>query len=258
MDIETRDEHGGQARTLVMNRPAKKNALTVAMYAALADELAKAALSPTVRVVVLTGAGEAFTAGNDIYDFVAQPPVNDDSHVVRFLNALVAFPKPIIAAVGGVAVGIGTTMLLHCDLVLAASSARFQFPFVKLGLCPEGGSSLLLPQMVGIQRASELLLWGDAFDAAFAKQIGFVNEVVEGGALAASVASRIDRILELPPAAVAAAKALVRAPLRAELDEAIRREAKLFAERLGSAEAAEAFAAFIEKRKPRFASTAKS
>src|SRR5262245_44593358 len=137
MDIEVRQDYGGRARTLVFNRPAKRNALTVAMYAALADVLARAACSPAVRAVGLPGGGDIFTAGNDIHDFVAQPPVSDDSHVVRFLKALVAFPKPILAAVNGAAIGVGTTMLLHCDLVLAVASARFQLPFVKLGLCPE-------------------------------------------------------------------------------------------------------------------------
>ncbi len=252
MDIEARDDHGGRVRTLVMNRPAKKNALTVAMYAALADELARAAGSSTIRAVVLTGAGDVFTAGNDIRDFVADPPVSDDSHVVRFLKALVAFPKPILAQVNGVAIGVGTTMLLHFDLVLAASSARFQFPFVKLGLCPEGGSSLLLPRMVGLQRASEALLWGEPFDAAAAEKMGFVNEVVPDGSLAASTAARVARLLELPPDAVAAAKELIRAPLRSDLGDAMAREASFFRERLASSEAAEAFAAFLEKRPPRF------
>src|SRR6266478_400507 len=178
MDLDARDDHGGKVRTLVMNRPAKKNALTVAMYAALADELARAAGSSAIRAVVLTGAGDVFTAGNDIRDFVADPPVSDDSHVVRFLKALVAFPKPILAQVNGPAIGVGSTMLLHCDLVLAASSARFQLPFVKLGLCPEGGSSLLLPRLVGLQRASEAILWGEPFDAAAAERMGLVNEVL--------------------------------------------------------------------------------
>ena len=177
----------GQVRTLIFNRPAKRNALTVAMYATLADELTSAGVSAKVRAAVLTGAGDIFTAGNDIHDFVAQPPVSDDSHVVRFLKALVSFPKPILAAVNGAAIGVGTTMLLHCDLVLAAPSARFQFPFVKLGLCPEGGSSLLLPRMVGLQRASEALLWGEPLDAAAAQRMGFVNEVVGEGELEATV-----------------------------------------------------------------------
>jgi enoyl-CoA hydratase/carnithine racemase len=253
MDIEARDDFEGRVRTLVFNRPAKKNALTVAMYAALADELAKAAASAEVRAAVLTGAGDTFTAGNDILDFVAQPPVSDDSHVVRFLKALVSFPKPILAAVNGAAIGVGTTMLLHCDLVLAVSSARFQFPFVKLGLCPEGGSSLLLPRMVGLQRASEALLWGEPFDAGAAKQMGFVNEVAaDGAALEAIVRARLEKLLDLPPDAVRVAKELIRAPVREELIETMTREAIAFQKRLASGEAAEAFAAFLEKRKPRF------
>ena len=252
MDIDVRDDFGGRVRTLVMNRPAKKNALTVAMYGALADELANAGPSSQIRAVVLTGAGDVFTAGNDIHDFVAQPPVSDDSHVVRFLKALVSFPKPVIAAVNGAAIGIGTTMLLHCDLVLASPTARFQLPFVKLGLCPEGGSSLLLPRMLGLQRASEVLLWGEPFDARAARDMGLVNEVVEERGLLASTASRVERLLELPPDAVAAAKELIRGPLRAELVETMLREANAFQKRLASSEAAEAFAAFVEKRKPRF------
>jgi enoyl-CoA hydratase/carnithine racemase len=252
MDIDGRDDHGGKARALVFNRPAKKNALTVAMYAALADELASAASSDAVRAVVITGAGDTFTAGNDINDFVAEPPISDDSHVVRFLKALVSFPKPIVAAVNGAAIGVGTTMLLHCDLVLAASSARFQLPFVKLGLCPEGGSSLLLPRMLGLQRASEVLLWGESFDAAAAHGMGFVNEVVLPSELAKATLRRIERLVELPPDAVAAAKQLIRAPLRTELAETMGREANVFRQRLASAEAAEAFAAFLEKRTPRF------
>ena len=251
MDIEVRDDHGGKARALVFNRPAKRNALTVAMYAALADELARAASSAAVRAVVITGTGDTFTAGNDINDFVADPPVSDDSHVVRFLKALVSFPKPVVAAVNGAAIGIGTTMLLHCDLVLASPTARFQLPFVKLGLCPEGGSSLLLPRMLGLQRASEVLLWGEPFDARAAHDMGLVNEVVEEGGLLASTASRVERLLELPPDAIAAAKELIRAPLRAELAETMLREANAFQKRLASREAAEAFAAFVEKRKPR-------
>ena len=257
MDIELGNDHGGQVRTIVLNRPAKKNALTVAMYATMADELARAGASAEIRAVVLRGAGGVFTAGNDILDFVSEPSVSDDSHVVRFLKAIVAFPKPILASVDGAAIGVGTTMLLHCDFVAATASSRFQLPFVKLGLCPEGGSSLLVPRMAGLQRASELLLWGEPFDAATAREVGFVNEIApDGAALAASIASRIERLLQLPPDAVAAAKELVRAPLRAELAETMKREALLFKERLGSAEAAEAFSAFMEKRTPRFGKSA--
>jgi len=138
MDIELRDDHGGQVRTIVLCRSTKKNALTVAMYRTMADELARAGASTEIRAVVITGAGGVFTAGNDILDFVSEPPVSDDSHVVRFLKAIVAFPKPILASVDGAAIGVGTTMLLHCDFVAATASSRFQLPFVKLGLCPEG------------------------------------------------------------------------------------------------------------------------
>jgi len=253
MEIEVRDDHGGHARTLLFNRPAKKNALTVAMYAALAERLDEAATLPNVRVVVLTGAGDAFTAGNDLGDFMAHPSMDGDHHVVKFLKALVRFPKPIVAAVNGVAIGIGTTMLLHCDLVLASNSAQFQLPFVKLGLSPEGGSSLLLPRLAGFQRASELLMWGERFDATTAYRVGLANGVYADAELAGEVKTRIDKLLELPPEAVIAAKELLRRPLREELERTMIHESVVFGQRLGSAEATEAFTAFFEKRKPRFA-----
>jgi len=252
MDIEVRHDFGGRARTLVWNRPAKKNALTLSMYAAMTQHLAEAAAAPEVNAVVITGAGDAFTAGNDLGDFMNHPSLEADHHVVKFLAALVRFPKPIVAAVNGVAIGIGTTMLLHCDAVLAASSARFQLPFVKLGLSPEGGSSLLLPRLVGFQRASELLLWGEPFGAAAAHRMGLVNDVVPDAELAGQASQRIERLLELPPQAVVAAKALIREPQRDELERTMTRESAVFGERLASAEAREAFTAFFEKRKPRF------
>jgi enoyl-CoA hydratase/carnithine racemase len=252
MDIEVRNELGGRARVFVFQRPQKKNALTVAMYAELAAAFADAAQASTVRAVALTGAGGTFTAGNDIGDFVADPPVQDDSAVLRFLFSLVRFPKPVVAAVAGAAVGVGTTMLLHCDRVIAARSARFQLPFVKLGLCPEGGSSLLLSEIVGWQRASELLLWGEPFDVDTAYRLGLVNEVVSDEDLLSRLKDVLARIVELPPEAVVASKALMRQPLYDRLEAAMRREALQFRERLGSAEAAEAFQAFLEKRKPRF------
>jgi len=252
MEIEVRDDHGGRARTLLFSRPAKKNALTVAMYATLAERLDEAAAEPEVRAVIMTGAGDAFTSGNDLGDFMAHPSMDADHHVVKFLRALVRFPKPIVAAVNGVAIGIGTTMLLHCDLVLSASSARFQLPFVKLGLSPEGGSSLLLPRLAGFQRASELLMWGEPFDAATAYRLGLVNDVYPEAELGRQVAARIEKVLALPPEAVRAAKELVRGPLREELERTMARESVVFGQRLGSAEATEAFTAFFEKRKPRF------
>jgi enoyl-CoA hydratase/carnithine racemase len=252
MEIEVRDEFGGRARNLVFNRPAKKNALTVAMYATMAERLDEAAGLPDVRAVIVTGAGDAFTSGNDLGDFMAHPQMDGDHHVVKFLKALVRFPKPIIAAVNGVAIGIGTTMLLHCDLVLVASSARFQLPFVRLGLSPEGGSSILLPRLAGLQRASELLMWGEPFDAAKAREIGLANAVYPDGDLRAEVATRIEKLLELPPEAVIAAKELIRKPQREELEKTMVHESVIFGQRLGSAEATEAFTAFFEKRKPRF------
>jgi enoyl-CoA hydratase/carnithine racemase len=252
MEIEVRDEYGGRARTLVFNRPAKKNALTVAMYATMAERLDEAAALPDVRAVIITGAGDAFTSGNDLGDFMAHPQMDGDHHVVKFLKALVRFPKPIVAAVNGVAIGIGTTMLLHCDLVLVASSARFQLPFVRLGLSPEGGSSILLPRLAGLQRASELLMWGEPFDAAKAREIGLANAVYPDGDLRAEVATRIEKLLELPPEAVIAAKELIRKPQREELEKTMVHESVIFGQRLGSAEATEAFSAFFEKRKPRF------
>jgi len=252
MDIEVRHELGGHARVLVLNRPAKKNALTVAMYIELVRELAEAAVAPAVRAVVITGAGDAFTAGNDIHDFMAAPPTTEDSPVLQFLAQLVRFPKPLVAAVNGIAVGVGTTMLLHCDLVLAAESSRFQLPFARLGLCPEGGSSFLLPRLAGLQRASELLIWGEPFDATAALRIGIVNEVLTSAELLPRAMSRVESLLDLPPDAVAVTKSLLRGPLLGELEETMRREAATFRARLGSAEAAEAFLAFFEKRKPKF------
>jgi enoyl-CoA hydratase/carnithine racemase len=252
MDIEVRQEFGGQSRTLVFNRPAKKNALTVAMYATLAGELADAASARAVRAVVITGAGDAFTAGNDIHDFMATPPTSLDSPVLQFLAQLVRFPKPIIAAVNGPAIGVGATMLLHCDMVLAADSARFQLPFTKLGLCPEGGSSFLLPRLLGLQRASELLIWGEPFDAAAALRAGIVNEVLSKDELLPRALSRVESLLELPPDAIAVTKSLLRKPLLFELEDTMRREAEIFGSRLTSVEAREAFTAFLEKRRPKF------
>jgi enoyl-CoA hydratase/carnithine racemase len=252
MEIDIRHELEGSARVLVFNRPAKKNALTVAMYSVLAEQLADAASQSTVRAVVLTGAGDTFTGGNDIHDFMANPPTSDDSPVLRFLGELVRFPKPILAAVNGPAVGVGTTMLLHCDLVLCADSARFQMPFTKLGLCAEAGSSFLLPRLAGLQKASELLIWGEPFDAAAAERAGIVNQVVTREQLLPAALARVESLHSLPPEAVRATKALLRKPLMDQLEQSMRREAETFRARLASSEALEAFTAFFEKRKPRF------
>jgi enoyl-CoA hydratase/carnithine racemase len=245
-------EQSGFVRTLTLARPEKRNALTIGMYARLVELLTECSGDAGVRVVLLTGAGGAFTAGNDLHDFMSHPEAGEDSPVLRFLHTLVDFDKPLVAAVPGAAIGVGTTMLLHCDLVLASASARFQLPFVNLALSAEGASSLLLPASCGMARASELLLGGEPFDAARAREAGIVNEMVHDDELLGRAAARAQLLAEKPPQAVLATKRLLRSPVRAALHEAIDREAAEFRARLVSPEAAEAFAAFFEKRKPDF------
>jgi enoyl-CoA hydratase/carnithine racemase len=238
----------GAVRVLTLTRPEKRNALTVAMYAALRDALRDAERDPAVRVTLLEGAGEAFTAGNDLADFLQSPPAGEESPVMQLLLGLAALEKPLVAAVDGPAVGIGTTLLLHCDLVVASSRARFQLPFVNLGLSPEGASSVLLPLLVGLPRASEWLLLGEPFDAAAARDAGLVNAVVAPEELAAAAMARAQAIAAKPPEAVRAAKRLVREPLRERVREALQREAREFVERVRSPEAVQAFQAFFAKR----------
>lgn len=235
---------------LTLDRPEKKNALTRAMYARLAEALDEAADDPQVRAVVISGADGSFTAGNDLFDFMTDPPRDESSPVFQFLHAVVRFPKPLIAAVEGVAIGIGTTLLLHCDLAFAAPDARFKMPFTDLGLVPEAGSSLLLPRLAGNARAAELLLLGETFGSETAREIGLVNAVA-ADPLAAAM-ERAEALAQKPPAAVRQAKALLRAPLRERVMETIREEASLFIQRLQSEEAQEAFTAFMEKRAPDF------
>ena len=233
-------------------RPEKKNALTVAMYAALADALDAAAADDAVRVLVLVGSGDAFTSGNDLHDFVAAPPTGIDSPVFRFLRALVGFPKPIVAAVNGIAIGIGTTLLLHCDLVVADESARFHLPFINLGLVPEAASSLLLPQLVGHRVASELLLLGAAFDAPRARELGIVNAVAPQGGAERGALAMADQLATRAPTALRATKRLLTGDRDAVLAR-MQAEATLFMAQLAGPEFAEAVAAFREKRSPRFA-----
>ncbi|HEX2187697.1 MAG TPA: enoyl-CoA hydratase [Longimicrobiaceae bacterium] len=235
-----------------LNRPEKKNALTVEMYAALADALRRAEDDPAIRAVALGAEGDAFTGGNDLADFLQRPPTDETSPVLRFLEALIGARKPVVAAVNGLAVGVGTTLLLHCDLVYAARSARFHLPFVGLGLVPEAGSSLLLPQRVGQARAAELLLLGEPFDAEQALAMGLVSAVFPDGELAARVEERVRRLVAQPPAAVRITKSLLRRADRAALPEQMREESALFLERLRSPEAREAMQAFMERRAPDF------
>lgn len=237
--------------TLIMNRPDKKNALTDEMYGLLADHLAAAATDSAVRVVLLRGEGELFSAGNDIADFAAARPGDGLRNVVRFIDALVTAPKPLIAAVQGKAVGVGTTMLLHCDYVILAEDAALVTPFVNLGLVPEAASSLLLPERIGHARAFAMLAMGQPVGAAQALAWGLANEVVSGVELVATAEATAHRLALQPLSAVMATKALLRRP--AEMAERVAIETELFARHMQSAEAREAFAAFAERRAPDFA-----
>lgn len=238
--------------TITFTRPDKKNAFTGAMYAQFYAALREAEQDPSVRVVVLTGAGEDFSAGNDIKDFAQDPPTNGDAPVFKLIRALAYFEKPLVAAVEGVAVGIGTTMLLHCDLVYAGDGAVFMLPFVNLAVTPEAGSSLLLPKLVGYPMAMEMILLGETFDVALAKQVGLVNKVtLRGRALDIALADAA-KVAAKPPGAVQAAKRLMREPVRQALSAVLQDEGATFVTCLGSPEAHEAFEAFFEKRPPDF------
>lgn len=235
-------------RTLTFNRPAKKNAFTHAMYEAATEALLQAGLDPAVRAVLLTGAGGTFTAGNDIGDFLERPPAGEGSAVFRFLRALVNYDKPVVAAVDGAAVGIGTTMLLHCDYVVASERARFVMPFINLGVCPEGASSLLVPRNAGFALASELLMFGDPFDAATAQRAGFVSRVVPDAQLQEVATERARALASKPAEALRVTKRLLREPLRAEINATLQREGVEFLKRLSSDEAREALMAFMSRK----------
>lgn len=249
---EILSEQRGAILRLQINRPDKKNALTGAMYDAAATALAAADTQPDVRVVLLHGSGGSFTAGNDLRDFLERPPSGPDSPVSRFMMALLRLRKPIVAAVDGVAVGIGTTLLLHCDLVYATPDARFHMPFVDLGLVPEFGSSVLVPALAGHRRAAELLLLGKPFDAQTALAIGLINAIVSADELLATAEAAAQALAAKPAAAVRLSKKLMRSGLGPAVEAAVHEEGRLFAERLLSPEAKEAFTAFLEKRKPDF------
>lgn len=237
--------------TIRLNRPEKKNALTQAMYLAMTDALRQAEASAVVRVILLTGTGDSFTSGNDLVDFANAQP-GEPSVAVQFLQVLFGAQKPVIAAVNGVAVGIGTTMLLHCDLVYAASGARFQLPFVNLGLCPEAGSSMILPAQMGHHRAAELLLMGEAFGAITAREWGIVNEVYPDGELALAAMTVAHKLAEKPPTALRTTKSLLKRGQANAIAETMSREGQQFAALLQGPEAREAMTAFMQRRKPDF------
>ena len=244
----------GPVLRLQINRPEKKNALTLAMYEQMTSALQEADRDPTVRAVLIHGHPDSFTSGNDLQDFAQSPPAGEDSPVGRFITAISGARKPLVAAVAGPAVGIGTTMLLHCDFVYAAENTRFQLPFVNLALLPEAGSSLLLPMQIGYLRAAELLMLGEPFSAAKALQYGLVTDVyVDGpGALKAAQAAAA-QLSAKPPAALHLIKMLLKRPRAEQLAAQIGDETRHFVEQLRSPEAAEALKAFSEKRSPDFA-----
>ena len=251
MSIKTATLNG--VATIEIARPEKKNALTAAMYQAMADALRAAQADGAVRAVLITGQPGVFTSGNDIEDFMSRPPSNGmDAPVFQFMFALADCDKPVIAAVTGAAIGIGTTMLLHCDFAYVSDEARLAMPFVGLGLVPEFASSLLLPQLMGQARAAEKLLLGEPFTPEQAVEFGIANAVLPAG----EVVNHARRVAELfnalPPGAVRGAKRLLRAPQREQVLQTIRTEGELFGQRLRSPEAMEAFQAFFQKRKPDF------
>ncbi|MDI3356895.1 enoyl-CoA hydratase-related protein [Pseudomonas sp. UYIF39] len=234
--------------TLRLNRPDKKNALTRAMYHHLAEALKQADSDPEINAVLITGSTECFTAGNDIADFIQQPPSNLDSPVFQFMLTLLECRKPVIAAVAGAAVGIGTTMLLHCDLVYVSRDARLRMPFVNLGLCPEFGSSLILPRLLGQAKAAELLLLGEGFSGEQAAQWGIATEALDSGEAALAKAREMAlRFESLPPEAVRISKQLMKAPDREQLRKAIEEESAQFTQRLRSPEAIAALTGFIKR-----------
>jgi enoyl-CoA hydratase/carnithine racemase len=241
-------ETAGAVRIVRLNRPEKKNALTASMYADLVATMNGASTDSNVRALVVLGAPGVFTAGNDLKDFMQSPPTGNDSPVFQFLLALAEFPKPLIAGVDGHAVGIGTTMLLHCDYVVATESARLHMPFLNLGLVPEGGSSVLLPALVGMQRASELLLLGEPFSGADAARFGVVNQLCSAADLESVTLGIASKFAARPAEAMRLSKELIRAPHREAVRDAIAREGELFMARLQSVEAQEAFVAFMAKR----------
>jgi len=233
-------------------RPERKNAITADMYAALAEALKAAEADASVRVILLHGQPDLFSAGNDLEDFLRTPPEQADAPVFRFMAALSGAAKPVVAAVNGAAVGIGTTLLLHCDLTYCADDSRFSLPFANLGLCPEFGSSLLLPLAAGYHRAAEKLLLGDPASAEEALELGLVNRILPPGDVLPHAKRQCARLALLPPTALRETKRLLKAGWREATERAIAEESAAFARLLRSAEAREAFSAFLERRAPDF------
>ena len=242
----------GGVMTLTINRLDKKNSITSSMYTLLADALDAALADGAVRAVVIQGHETIFSAGNDIGDFLNKPPSSTDSPVFRFLRGISAFPKPIVAAVCGPAVGIGTTLLLHCDLIYAGDNAAFSMPFVNLGLCPEAASSLLVPQLMGYPRAAEALLLGEPFMAEAALDMGLINRIVPPAEVNALAQRQAQKLAAKPLSSLIETKRLMKKSNAPLLADRIAEEAISFGRMLSEPAAREAFTAFMQKRKPDF------
>ena len=255
-DIVT--ERTGSMLRVQLNRPAKRNAMTSAMYVALADIFNEAAKDENTRVVIWHGAGDSFCAGNDIEDFLKNPPGPGESPQSRLMNAFVNFDKPLVAAVHGAAIGGGTTMLTHCDFVYAGESAQFQMPFVNLAVVPEFGSSCTVPARFGHIRAAELILLGLPFDAKRAADLGFVTQVVPDQNLLATASETARRLAAKPAGALQASKRLMKRSFREQIKAAMKAENEEFSVQVRSQDAKEALTAFLERRAPDFTKTMKS
>ncbi|WP_201747275.1 enoyl-CoA hydratase [Glaciimonas sp. PCH181] len=250
MDILTSKENG--ILTITFNRLEKKNAFTAVMYQSMVDAMKDAEADAEVRAILFVGQPQIFSAGNDIEDFLKNPPNSESSPVFQFLWQISHASKPLVAAVAGAAVGIGTTMLLHCDLVYAADNARFSMPFTQLGLCPEAASSLLFPQLAGYQRGAEKLLLGEPFDVIEAHAMGLVNKIVPADELLAFAQAQAAKLVALPAASIRITKQLMKGAQTATVEVQMAQEINHFGAMLKAPEAKEAFTAFFEKRRPDF------
>ena len=255
-DIVT--EHAGSVLRVQFNRPTKRNAMTSAKYVALASIFNETAKDENTRVVLWHGAGDSFCAGNDIEDFLKNPPGAGESPQAKLMEALVNFDKPIVVAVHGAAIGGGTTMLTHCDFIYAAESTKFQMPFINLALVPEFGSSCSVPAQIGHVRAAELILLGTPFDAMRAAELGLVTEVVSDKDALAKATDTARKLAAKPAAALQASKRLMKQPFREQLKAAMKAENEEFSAQVRSEDAKEALTAFLEKRKPDFTRRVKS
>src|SRR6266487_2836917 len=251
-------EQSGNILRVELNRPTKRNAMTSRMYEALADIFNEAAKDERTRIVLWHGAGDSFCAGNDVDDFLKNPPGAGDSTQARLMNALLDFDKPLVAAVHGAAIGGGTTMLTHCDFIYAGESAKFQMPFINLAVVPEFGSSCSVPARIGHVRAAELILLGTPFDARRAAELGLVTEVVSDKDVLARATETARKLAAKPAAALQASKRLMKQPFREQIKAAMKAENEEFSAQVRSEDAKEALTAFLEKRKPDFTRSIKS